>query len=131
MISEMNNELKMEDVDITSITSETMFSKVWNYVSNLPELKEAVSILDYAIPCSRSVKILLQECETFAVEAQVNTGGSEGVYIDFFIRHSIEKRNTAIGTLKTLHEGMDAYIKMGMIAGALIHSSEQFLYYNS
>lgn len=127
---EMRDALKLGDVDNTSITAEVMFAKVWNYVSGLPVLKEAVELLDYAIPCSRSVGTLLQECDSLDVEAEVNTGGSEGVYVDFYLRHSTGKRTIAIGTLKTLDEDMDAYIKMGMIAGALIHTGEQFLFYN-
>lgn len=59
----------------------------------------------------------------------VNTGGSEGVYVDCVLKGQDGKlRNFA--TYKTLEEDFDAYLKMGMIAGAFTKLAEEYIFAN-
>ena len=127
----MKELLKVDNKNAFTITTEDMFQKVWQLIKKLPELKKVVKIIDYAISdgYKECVCSVVGTCNVFAV---VNTGGSEGIYINYYLEKNDpeDTRVLWLGTIKTLEEDMDAYIKMGMLSGALTKIGELFLFYN-
>lgn len=121
---DMKKALTLDQID--NVTTEDMFRVVWQFVSCMSELKEEVESLDYAIAGS-GAKPKLCDIAELDVVALVNTGGSEGVYIDWYLYDRKENQRHKVGTLKTLEEGMEAYIKMGKLSGILTWASEYFL----
>lgn len=116
-------DLIVEDGKFTNIE---MFDTIITYLKTLPELAEAFEILDYHMSELRPVDLL--QSEDYDVYAHVNTGGCEGIYIDCYLknRNGIVK----LGTVKTLEEGMDGYIKLGQIAGAFVLAGDNYLWFN-
>ena len=120
MLEEKKGELKTCD----------LYKKIWSYVSTLESLKESIEIIEYALPCRISQTIPSSFVEFTAI---VNTGGNEGIYIDLCLTYENEKKERQlldVGIVKTLCEDMDSYIKMGMIAGALTLSANNYLMLN-
>ena len=68
------------------------------------------------------------------VRAIVCTGGSEGIYVDVYVRRMYldDQRTDEIPlmTVKTLHEGVEDYASMGRIAGAITYLGEAYLFLN-
>ena len=120
MLEEKKGELKTCD----------LYKKIWSYVSTLESLKESIEIIEYALPY-RFPQTIPSGCVEFT--AIVNTGGNEGIYIDLCLTYENEKKERQllnVGVIKTLCEDMDSYIKMGMIAGALTLSANNYLMLN-
>lgn len=73
-------------------------------------------ILDYALAESETTEIRNYE---FDVLGAVNYGGSEGVYIDLFLRGNIgygwSKECTKLGTIKTLRTDDDSFRQMAVL----------------
>lgn len=73
-------------------------------------------ILDYALAESETTEIRNYE---FDVLGAVNYGGSEGVYIDLFLRGNIgygwSKERTKLGTIKTLRTDDDSFRQMAVL----------------
>lgn len=104
-----------------------LYAAVDAYICKAPELTEAVAILDYSkLSWGQDNSVFSEEDQIFCI---VNTGGSEGVYVDCILKdREGNKRNLA--TYKTLVCGLDAYIKMGMIAGAFTKLAEEYMLVN-
>lgn len=117
--------LELKPEDSNTVTTTDMFNSVWQIVRAMPELKEAVDCLDYAIPASDVVQVK-QVAEDSRLLVYVNAGGSEGVYVDAKLC-SKERGWIDIGTLKTLEEGPAAYRKMGQLCGVLTWAFERCL----
>lgn len=113
----------------STITNLDMFNSVWEVVQEIEELKECVSILDYALGERRYQHNL--DCDYEKVVAVVSTGGSEGIYIDFYLIHYENNTKMNLGTFKTLNEDMSAYMLMGKLAGALTIIAENYMWLNS
>lgn len=69
------------------------------------------------------------------VRAIVSTGGSEGVYVDAYVRRMYEGNKKEIEefplmTVKTLGSGLEDYASMGRIAGAITYLGELYLTLN-
>lgn len=109
----------------------TVFNEVMEYLKRNPGFRKATEILDYAIPGQNS-KMEIDEkamaAGMYEVNAVVNTGGSEGIYVDWFFRNIENNTKVKIGTLKTLEENIEAYSEMGKMAGMLIFASEELLW---
>ena len=116
-------ELIVEDGEFTNIT---MFNAIIEYLKQLPELINAFEILDYYMSALRPEE-LIQDAD-YEVCAHVNTGGCEGIYIDCYLKN--KETVISLGTLKTLEEGMDGYIKLGQIAGAFVLAGDNYLWFN-
>ena len=115
-----------------SVNAETMFNTVNAHLEMLPELANAFKILDYSIAERHSTALeraIKEKKELWKVEAVVNTGGSEGVYVDCNVLLYPEGK-CRLGTYKTLEEDTPAYIQMGMIAGAFTTIAEKYLWVN-
>lgn len=114
-------------------TYKDIFTAVDAYIRNMPELKDAVSILDYG---KLSVFVAGTEDlrEDDEVTCHVSTGGSEGVYLDckiLYTRGIGVKEQRTFATYKTLEDDLDAYIKMGMIGGAFTKLAEEYIFLNT
>lgn len=127
----------------TDFSANDIFERVADYLKTVPELEEPHRILDYALPEGRDnglSRAIENGGEMLRIRADVNTGGSEGVYIDCYavVECSSEDgcdsklitRDFRLGTYKTLYEDMDAYIKMGQIAGAFVMAAETYIAMN-
>lgn len=72
--------------------------------------------------------------EHYGIRAIVNTGSSEGIYVDVdLVAYDPVKREHQyqnIATLKTLYDDLDAYETMGRLSGILTKAGEDFLWYN-
>lgn len=115
------------------ITPGQLFRTVWAYLSSMEELASSISCIDYALADSSSPALFSPEYDL--VRAIVETGGSEGIYIDCYLEISGYGRREGksrihLGTIKTLDEGLDAYMKMGKIAGAFTCIGEMYLWKN-
>lgn len=122
----------MEDLKVKNekqvITNTVMFDTVWSVIEKIDELKEVIDILDYHIAEKYAVTYVMNDMEVVAL---VNTGGSEGIYIDVYLTHHERVgEKIKLGTIKTLREDLEAYMLMGKLAGALTIVSENFLNYN-
>lgn len=90
----------------------------------VPEYQEISEMLDYSLPHDETWQVLYEDM----VEAIVNTGSSEGIYIDVYLCQKEKHRKVMV--FKTLDDSMDAYIKMGMLSGILTAAIENYQYQN-
>lgn len=114
-------------VEGDKFTNATMFETVIKYLETLPELTSAFAILDYTAMERFHVCDLVQDAN-YGVFAHINTGGCEGIYIDFYLQNKDKKID--LGVMKTLEEGMDGYIKLGQIAGAFVLAADNYIWFN-
>lgn len=114
------------------LTAADMFRDIENWLKeNLAqETADIFEILDYALPDNKSP--LLQDEYYPYIVALVNTGGSEGIYIDFYYMLGEGKnlQKFRIGTFKTLEEGIGAYGMMGQLSGYLTFAGEHYIALN-
>jgi len=108
-------------------TPEILFRRVLALVQQNGYYDEAEVIMDYALPGDGKTEFSDYQFNFFA---QVNMGGSEGIYIDCYLRGKFDQsgRETCkVGTFKTLKENMNAYRIMGALSGALIFYADQYV----
>ncbi len=126
--------LKMDEPE--PWTAEQVFNKIVSVMKQLPEMKAATSCLDYAIgedynewaAKPHTAEEWEQVCFCYG---KVNTGGSEGVYIDVFCHENWHANHRVpFGTFKTLEEGFLAYVLMGQISGAFTKLFEEWQWIN-
>lgn len=102
-------------MDAAAWTAGDVFTKIFAVMTDMPELKEARQVLDYAIgtrqdhPCSIWV--------SGGLKTVISAGASEGIYIDLALEDEAG-RELDFGTMKTLREDLTGYIVMGTLAGA-------------
>ena len=118
-------------------TNTVMGNSVKKVVEIIPWLKDDLAILDYWIVDDlHPVEIVehLNKDRFMDVQAIVNTGGSEGIYVDVFVRQDIygsdQINRVDLMTLKSLDESLEAYASMGKIAGVITAVAETFLLIN-
>lgn len=144
------NELK--EAEEAELTTETLFQKVDSWLTKFfPEYAKACEELDYKLPhqnISSPGKLLYGDSYP-EPDIRLNTGGSEGIYIDYEILYRVSEFPDAakyyetcsgsdvsdvipcrIGTYKMLNEGPDAYRQMGMIVGYLTYATELYFTVN-
>lgn len=94
-------------------TNTEIFKLIMNQLQSEDRIPD---ILDYALAESDPVEIRNYE---FDVLGAVNYGGSEGVYIDLFLRGNIgygwSKECTKLGTIKTLRTDDDSFRQMAVL----------------
>lgn len=112
-------------------TVEEMFNKVYEFMKTMPEYKEQIDSLDYALAYDRE-RVLIPQCESLSVVADVNTGGAEGIYIDCALRVQLSEavQHIKLGTFKTLEEDIVGYAAMGTLSGIFIGLAEIYLWSN-
>ena len=102
-------------MDAAAWTAGDVFTKIFAVMTDMPELKEARQVLDYAIgtrqdhPCSIWV--------SGGLKTVISAGASEGIYIDLALEDEAG-RELDFGTMKTLREDLTGYACMGTLAGA-------------
>ena len=121
------------------INTRVMMKTVMDIIKQMPELEDIVNGLDYvsteSIIHDRNDNIYPKlETSEYVVEAIVNEGGNEGVYIDCFLtaetaRWSPENR-LRLATIKTLREGLGTHMEMGRLAGAITYIGDWYLCVN-
>ena len=126
--------LKMEEPG--PWTAAQVFDKIVWMMRRLPALKEAVNCLDYALgedygswakqPHTAEEWEVVWQCY-----GKVNTGGSEGVYVDMYCHETWKEfSRTSLGTFKTLRDDFEAYLLMGQISGAFTTLFEEWQWAN-
>ena len=122
-------------------TNTVMGEKIEKAIRELPEtefLKEDLEILDYwLVEDYDKAEIVEHKKQDYFMDlrAIVNTGGSEGIYVDVILRRGYYNDRGKIETiplmtLKTLREDLEAYGIMGRIAGAITAIGEVYLFIN-
>ena len=92
--------------------------------------------MDYVLPCEhetgRHEKVKLTAYE-FSFDASVNYGGSEGIYIDCYLRGKFDESGRSVlhvGTLKTLRRDLEALQIMGELCGTLTFYADRYVNQN-
>lgn len=103
----------------SDLSTEAIFGRIEKVLREQPQLEEALGILDYVLCGSRDIPA--QVWDNSYPLAIVNTGASEGIYIDVAMQpHDGDGSKTYdVATFKTLREDFEAYCLMGQIAGAV------------
>ena len=96
------------------MNKKVMYRSVKRILEENEEYKKAAEILDYCLESTHACEYL-DDDYIRTLHAQVEEGGSEGIYVDL-IAETLHER-MRIATWKTLYDGPDAYQKMGTIAG--------------
>lgn len=128
MLCQVSDErFKLPDETKPSLINLSMMgSMIHNEMKQMyPDYANAIEILDYNL--CRNGEVLTKDMTDLPVFAWVNTGGCEGIYIDWYLGRN---REHYIGTFKTLEEDSEAYGKMGLIAGYLTRATEVFMWKN-
>ena len=126
--------LKMEEPGPWTVRQ--VFEKIVSVMKQLPEMEAAMSCLDYALGEDygewASKPYTADEWEqVYSCYGKVNTGGSEGVYIDVYCHRNWKEANRVpFGTFKTLREDFESYILMGQISGAFTKLFEEWQWAN-
>lgn len=100
------------------------------------DFRKAEATLDYMPPCEhetgRHEKVKLTAYE-FSFDASVNYGGSEGIYIDCYLRGKFDESGRSVlhvGTLKTLRRDLEALQIMGELCGTLTFYVDRYVNQN-
>ena len=117
-------------------TAKQVFDKITEVMKSLPAMKDAMSCLDYALgedygSWAKQPHTAEEWEEVYQCYGKVNTGGSEGVYIDVYCHENWKEiSRTSFGTFKTLRDDFEAYLLMGQISGAFTALFEEWQWAN-
>lgn len=113
-------------------TVQSLFDTILKELSEQTVYSDAAEILDYNLCASDNLDLSqIENIWDYQVVALLNTGGSEGIYVDLFLKPARSgEEKIDIGTWKTLDEGPAGYAKMGVIAGLLTYATEVWMYRN-
>lgn len=114
-------------------TGEELFCQVIQMAKEHGDLDKADAILNYILPNEREgeihERVELARYE-FDFISMVHFGGSEGIYVDCYLKGCFDdsKRDSLhVGTLKTLETSMEASKIMGELCGALMHHASTYV----
>ena len=117
-------------------TGGSLFSAAVRLAKENGDFRKAEAILDYVLPCERETgrheKVKLTAYE-FSFDASVNYGGSEGIYIDCYLRGKFDESGRSVlhvGTLKTLRRDLEALQIMGELCGTLTFYVDRYVNQN-
>ncbi len=117
-------------------TGGSLFSTAVRLAKENGDFRKAEAILDYVLPCEhetgRHEKVKLTAYE-FSFDASVNYGGSEGIYIDCYLRGKFDESGRSVlhvGTLKTLRRDLEALQIMGELCGTLTFYADRYVNQN-
>lgn len=102
------------------MTTEELFEKIKN---SLKEQGKLLSILDHGLASCSPVPITNYE---YDLRSNLAYGGSEGIYLDFWIEYSANKeiRRKKLGTFKSLDESSEAmHIMAGLLADFILEEN--------
>ncbi len=113
-------------------TNTELMNKVFELVKENGCYEKAGAIMDYFLAEDYRVRELTDY--EFDFIAQVNFGGSEGIYIDCYISGRFDEKaapsetqRLRCGTFKTLDESLDAMKIMGELTGALTFFAHKYV----
>ena len=114
-------------------TAGDLFSTIVRLAKQAGDLDKVDPILDYIIPCAQEQghneknKLTAYEFDFVPI---VNFGGSEGIYVDCYLKGKFDESgrySIHIGTLKTLKDDLAACKIMGELCGALMYHERQYV----
>ena len=117
-------------------TGGSLFSTAVRMAKENGQFDRAGAILDYMLPCEHETGIREKTILTnyaFNFEAVVCYGGSEGIYIDCFLRGKFDESGRSVlhvGTLKTLRRDLEALQIMGELCGTLTYYAGRYVNQN-
>ena len=108
-------------------TPKILIERVLELVKENGHYQEVEPILDYYLPSDAAIEFSNYEFDFCAL---VNPGGSEGIYVDVFLRGDFdqsEKKHCKIATFKSLNEDAGAFKVMGALCGVLTYYAGQYI----
>ncbi len=114
-------------------TGGSLFCSVVRMAKEHGDFEKVAAILDYVLPnehegsCDKQVKLTAYEFDFVAV---VNFGGSEGIYLDCYLRGKFDKSGRYqlnVGTIKTLRRDLEAMKLMGELGGVLTYYASLYV----
>ena len=128
---------RVEDLckEVKAPTNETMAKGIEKVLKSLDIAQEAMESLDY-INTEHFQIVPLKHTSCFQydyVRACVNTGSSEGIYVDVDLETEgpgDECRKCHLMTLKTLGTSFECYAQMGLLSGLITVIGEYYLLVN-
>ena len=115
------------EVEELRFTGGELFEKVVALAKENGDLKRFEEIADYILPESRSDQKI--EDYRFDLCTVPSFGGSEGIYLDCFLRGDFgkhDKNTLSLGTMKTLATDLDACKVVGEDCGVLLYYESLF-----
>lgn len=114
-------------------TGGSLFCSAIRLAKENGDFDKAETILDYVLPNKheggRKERVEITDYE-FDFEAVANYGGSEGIYIDCFLKGKFDESGRSVlhvGTLKTLDQSLEAAKIMGELCGVLMHYADKYV----
>ena len=114
-------------------TGGSLFSAVLDLAKKNGDYGKAQVILDYVLPSeqeSHSSEMVELTSYQFDFVPIVNFGGSEGIYLDCYLKGKFDESDRSslhIATLKTLEEGLEAAKVMAELGGALMYHANRYV----
>jgi len=108
-------------------TPKILMNRVLDLVKENGYYYEAEKIMDYFLPSDENREFSNYEFDFCAL---VKPGGSEGIYIDVFLKGEFDQSGQKychIGTFKTLREDMAGFRIMGELCGALTYYAGEYI----
>ena len=109
-------------------TPEILFRETLNLIKRNGHYDHIAPIIDYTLAEKDHIRELT--CYEFDFVATVKKGGSEGIYIDCYLKgifDDSDERICPIGTIKSLEEGVTGFRLMGELCGLLAFYSHQYV----
>lgn len=113
-------------------TNTDLMNKVLELVKENGCYEKAEAIIDYFLPEDYRVQELSNY--EFDFVAEVNFGGSEGIYVSCYIHGNFDEKaekagngRLRCGTFKTLSDNLDAMKIMGELSGALTFFASKYV----
>ncbi len=125
-----NRWLKSE-MEKMRLTGGELFEQIIALAKENGGLERFREIEDYTLPADRSDQKITDY--RFDLCAVSSFGGSEGIYLDCFIRGDFgvcDKQTLPLGTMKTLGTDLNACKIMGEVCGVLLYYESQFVNQN-
>lgn len=114
-------------------TAGDLFSTVVRMARQAGDLEQADKILDYILPRKdeadtvEGIKLTAYEFDFVPI---INFGGSEGIYVDCYLKGKFDESgrySLHIGTLKTLETSLSACKIMGELCGTLMYYERRYV----
>ena len=120
-------------VQIQRDTRESLMKGIHQMAVDNGHFQSVEAILDHFSPDTYDTP-RETTCDDFNFVAEVQFGGSEGIYLDCYaegrIQPECEKKRWHIGTYKTLETSLSAMQTLGALGGTLTYYASEYLWKN-
>lgn len=122
--------------DVLRDTSGELFCAVVQLAKENGDFSSAEAILDYILPSKEKSGVgegIELSSYEFDFVPMINFGGSEGIYVDCYLKGRFDESNRSslrVGTLKTLENSLQASKIMGELCGALMYHASRYVNQN-